>query len=145
MKYDYDSIKQGSSIAAEPLVSYVAMATPLRLIHRSRLGISRSTFMNIAKDIKRSVIELAEILPSSYSTLTKKEVFDKATSEHIFMIQELFNYGVEVFGDLNKFNAWLNIAVPSFEGVTPFSLLDTSFGIDLVKEELHKIDHGLPV
>ncbi len=129
----------------EAQVAYLSIPQPLRLIHKSRQGITRISLIKIARTMNRPVLELAEVLPSSYSTLTKKEVFDKATSEHILLLQAIFEYGVEVFGDLDKFNTWLDIPVRSFEDATPFTLLDTSFGIDLVRSELHKLDYGLPV
>jgi len=134
-----------ANLVMEAMSSYGRPPSPLRLVHRSRQGVTRTALNTISKKIKRPVGVLAEILPSSYSTLTKKEVFDKATSGHILLIDQIFTYGIEVFGDLDRFNQWLDIPVGSFSGATPFSLLDTSFGIDLVKEELHKLDYGLPV
>lgn len=131
-------------IAADAAVAYGMQPSPLRLVHKSRAGISRPDLMSFAKHIERSLLELAEILPSSYSTLTKKEVFDKATSEHILQLRELFIQGAEVFGDIPHFNAWLDQPVEIYEDASSFSLLDTSFGIALISEALHKIDFGLP-
>ena len=129
----------------ESFTPYHKIPRPMTMIHQSRQGIGRKAFNRFARDIRRPVLDLAEILPSSYSTLTKKEVFDKATSQQIILLQKLFAYGTEVFGDIDIFNEWLDIELGSLEGVTPFSILDTSFGIELIEMELYKIDHGLPV
>jgi len=132
-------------MAMEAMSPYGSPPAPLRLVHRSRQGVTRKALNHLSRKIGRSVSLLAEILPASYSTLTKKEVFDKATSGHILLIEGIFSYGVEVFGDLDKFNQWLDIPVSGLDDATPFSLLDTSFGIELIKDELSKIDYGLPV
>lgn len=128
----------------DPTLAYVAMTSPLRLVHRSREGVSRSQLNAISKSMRRTVLELSTVLPSSYSSLTKKEIFDKATSEHILMIRELFDYGLEVFGDINKFNSWLDMPSARYDHSSSFSMLDTSFGIGMVKEDLYRIDFGLP-
>lgn len=125
-------------------LAYAQQPNPLRLIYKSREGISRQSLNHLAKDMRRSVQELAEILPSSYSTLTKKNLFDKSTSEHILLLKALYEYGIDVFGNVSRFNSWLDTPVGYFDNATLYSLLDTSFGIDLVKQELAKIDLGMP-
>ncbi|MFT4566680.1 MAG: hypothetical protein ACI9FN_001641 [Saprospiraceae bacterium] len=114
-------------------------------MHQSRAGIKRIDLLSYAKEINRTLLALAEILPSSYSTLTKKDIFDKATSEHIIQLKTLYEQGIEVFNDLVSFNTWLDQPVEAYEGASSFSLLDTSFGIKLVSDELIRIDYGLPV
>ena len=99
--------------------------------------------MAFVKEVKQSVSALAEVIPASYSSLTKKDRYDKATSERMVELAEVFAQGTEVFGDVIKFNSWLESPSQPLGGVTPFSLLDTSIGISLVKDELGKIDYGL--
>ena len=55
----------------------------------------------------------------------------------------LIRYGREVFGDEKKFNLWLNTENLSLGSVRPKELLDSSFGIDLLKDELTRIEHGI--
>ena len=113
------------------------------LISSIRRGITRRQFMAFVKEVKQSVSALAEVIPASYSSLTKKDRYDKATSERMVELAEVFAQGTEVFGDVIKFNSWLESPSQPLGGVTPFSLLDTSIGISLVKDELGKIDYGL--
>jgi len=77
------------------------------VIVAARNGVKRTDFIAFAKLISQSVAALAEIIPASYSTLTKKRVYDKETSERIFEIAELYSLGKEVFGSISTFNNWL--------------------------------------
>lgn len=130
-------------VAHDPAVPMTYQAHR-QLIEAARAGVKRADFDLFLKRIKRSLVALAEILPASYSSLTKRKVYDTKTSEHILELAELYRVGLDVFGDIQRFNAWLDLPAPSLEGKTPFSLLDTSFGMDLIKVELQKIDYGLP-
>lgn len=135
-----DYIKSPSDLLAvtEPWSSYA-----LELIEASRRGIQREEFIDFAKQIKQSIQSLSRVIPASYSSLSKKDVFDQETSERIYEIAQIYAIGQEVFGDIDRFNDWLNSVSIPLGGVTPFSLLDTSFGVDLIKKELSRIDYGL--
>lgn len=133
------------NIFAEPAVAYTSGSGSLSLVHRSREGVTKKDFNDFAKSIQRSVLELAQILAVSYSTLTKKSRYDKSTSEHILALRQLFMYGMDVFGDIQAFNTWLDEPRSAYEGSSLYSLLDTVFGIEIVSSELRKLDYGLPV
>ena len=120
-----------------------SFAYGMNLIESARQGVSRADFVDFAKRIKRSVQSLARIIPASYSSLSKKQSFDLKTSERILAIAEVYALGIEVFGDIDRFNHWLNAISLPLGGKTPFSILDTSFGIELVKKEIGRIDHGI--
>lgn len=55
----------------------------------------------------------------------------------------LNKYGIEVFGNQDKFNRWLNIKMLLGVGIKPKSLLDSSFGIQMLKNELSRIEYGI--
>jgi uncharacterized protein (DUF2384 family) len=55
----------------------------------------------------------------------------------------LFNKGVSVFGNTSNFLAWINSKSIPLGGVKPIDLLDNSFGINMVRDELIKIEHGI--
>jgi putative toxin-antitoxin system antitoxin component (TIGR02293 family) len=125
------------------LIEEPTVASREKIIQASRRGVAREDFNSFARSIHQSVANLSKIIPASYSTLTKKATFDKATSEHIFKLAELYAYGRDIFGDVNTFNHWLQRESKPLGSVTPYSLLDTGYGIGLVMEELGRIDHGI--
>jgi uncharacterized protein (DUF2384 family) len=63
--------------------------------------------------------------------------------ENIIQISELYNLGIEVFGDKDKFNIWLETQNLALGGIRPKELLDNSFGIGLLKDELLRIEQGI--
>jgi len=75
----------------------------------------------------------------------KKEMksFDTIQSEKILQITLLYKKGIDVFGDKTKFDTWLisnNIALGN---IKPKDLLDNAFGINLLNDELIRIEHGV--
>lgn len=122
----------------EPLTAY-----NLDLIEACRKGVSRNDFLAFVKRIGESIQSLSEIMPSSYSSLTKKKIYDSETSERILELASLYAFGQEVFGDMRVFKDWLHRKSMALGGNTPFSLLDTSFGFQMVRDELGRIDYGI--
>lgn len=139
LKYKSFKITPNDVLAmSEPIYSY-----GFDLIVASREGVLRTDFVEFAKNIKHSMQSLSSIIPASYSSLTKKKVFDLETSERIFELAELYARGKDVFGSIDTFNDWLHTVSIPLGGESPFSLLDTSFGIEIVKNEIGRIDHGV--
>lgn len=51
--------------------------------------------------------------------------------------------GVEVFEDKDKFLAWIEQPNKGLAGKTPMSLLKSRFGIEMVLDELGRIEYGV--
>lgn len=64
-------------------------------------------------------------------------------TESIIQILIFFNLGFDVFGKLEKFYNWLNKEYIAIGGKAPKELLNSSFGIDLLKDELNRIQFGV--
>lgn len=84
----------------------------------------------------------------SERTLQRYEKENKAfvapQAERILAIALLYKKGVSVFGSKEAFNAWLQLDNLALGQVKPISLLDSSFGISLLHDELGKIEYGIP-
>jgi uncharacterized protein (DUF2384 family) len=63
-------------------------------------------------------------------------------SELILKLILLYKKGIEIFGNTESFNNW--VSKPSFGlgSIVPYSLLNTTTGIDLIFEELVRIEFG---
>jgi putative toxin-antitoxin system antitoxin component (TIGR02293 family) len=59
------------------------------------------------------------------------------------LIAEVAARGSEVFEDKEKFIGWLNMPSVAFAQKTPLSLLNSKFGVDMVLDELGRIEHGV--
>ena len=73
----------------------------------------------------------------------EKRAFDPLQSEKIVEIAMLFKLGEEVFGSKVNFNTWLQTESLPLNKIKPIELIDNSFGIGLVKDELIRIEHGV--
>ncbi len=117
--------------------------TKLKIIHAARNGVTRSDLKKFSLRVALPITKISEIVPASYSTLAKKSNYDKEVSERLFEIAEVYAKGFEVFGDEKKFTRWLNKPNMAVGGDIPFSLLDTSYGVQLVLNEITRIDYGI--
>ncbi len=119
----------------------------LAIIEIVRNGISYKDFNKIADDTPFSLTEWANYLQLSERTIQRNQKENKSfqpiQSERIVELSMLYKYGVEVFGDKDNFNIWLNSKSISLGGRTPKDLLDTKFGISMVRDELGRIEHGI--
>ncbi len=119
----------------------------LHLIDKVRHGISFSVFSHIVSFSPFTWPDWSTFMHLSERSMQryKKEqkAFDPLQSEKIVEISRLYQRGVEVFGSSRKFDAWLTSPIVSLDGHTPKSFLDSSFGIQLINDELGRIEHGV--
>lgn len=138
-----------NSILNEAAISYQTLGNKsiMSLIKTVREGISFSAFMALVNKSPFNVNEWSAFLHLSERTMQryKKEekAFDPIHSEKILEITLLYKKGVEVFGDTERFNAWLQANNIALGNVKPRELLDNTFGISLLKDELGRIEHGV--
>ena len=137
------------SIFNEAAVSYQALGNKniISLIHTVRQGISFAAFMNLVDRSPFNLSEWSVFLHLSERTMQryKKEEkkFDPIHSEKILEITMLYRKGAEVFGDAERFSSWLNANSIALGNIKPKDLLDNSFGISLLKDELGRIEYGV--
>jgi len=119
----------------------------LFLIKKSREGMKYAAFAKFQNDITLKSSDWSNILHLSERTLQryKKEKINFAPiySEKIIEIRLLFNKGIDVFGNKENFTQWLNSKNIALGGIQPISLLDNTFGIMLIKDQLTRIEHGI--
>lgn len=87
--------------------------------------------------------EFETILPVSISSLQKKEIYSKETSERIYELARLFGLVYEVFDSKNDFRTWLNTPLKTLGNKKPFDLLDSSFVFELVENEIVRIQYNI--
>lgn len=117
------------------------------IINLIREGIPYKDFNRMTDYLPFSFSEWARFLQISERTLQRnqkeKKSFQPTQSEKIVELSMLYQFGVDVFGDKDSFDTWLNSKSNSLGGEVPKELLDTRFGISLVKDELGRILHGV--
>jgi len=134
---------------SEPTVSYgyADDNNIMNLITLVRNGIAFKAFEKFTRNFPYTLSEWSQFLHLSERSMQryKKEnrVFDPLQSEKILEIVMLFKLGEEVFASAEKFIFWLDTENLALGGLKPVSLIDSSFGISLLKDELTRIEHGI--
>lgn len=117
------------------------------LIDAVRQGISYPDFEKIYKGAPFLLSEWANFLQISERTIQRNEKekkgFQPIQSERIIDIAMLYQYGLGVFDDKENLDIWLNSRSIALGGRTPRELLDTRWGVGMVKDELGRIEQGI--
>ena len=117
------------------------------LIQLSREGLDYQTFEEIVARLPFNLQEWAKFLGVSERTLIRVRKENKSlgtsSTDKVIRITQLYQKGVEVFRDEEKFRDWLDTRIMVVGGVKPKSLLDTSFGLELVDNTLGQIEYGI--
>jgi putative toxin-antitoxin system antitoxin component (TIGR02293 family) len=120
--------------------------TRMDLIDLSRKGVSKESLLHLAQSMGLPVSKMAALLPVTERTIQRyapKEHFDRVVSENILHLAEVVARGIEVFEDNDRFMTWIDQPSTALGGRSPKSLLSSRFGIDMVLDELTRIEHGV--
>ena len=136
-----------SNVIMEPLlVKYgSSIDNPMVTVMMAHKGIPVSAFNDVSKLFGRKE-RLAELLNVSVKTMQRYQKEDKKlnplNSEMVLKFIALFKHGLAVFGLKKAFLNWLDKPAIGLGDMRPFELMKTSNGIDLVKDELVRIEYG---
>lgn len=115
----------------------------MELIGRIREGVKKADWKDLIQFTGSTEKEFENILPGSISSMQKKAVYDKETSERIYELAKLFGLGYEVFDDKEDFKQWLMTPSKTLGNKIPFELLDSSFGFQMVENEIVRIQYNV--
>jgi putative toxin-antitoxin system antitoxin component (TIGR02293 family) len=120
--------------------------TSLDLVKLGGRGVSKGTVIRLAKHLSIGLKGIAPLLLVNERTIQRLgagKVFSRHVSERILRIAVVVARGEEVFGDHERFTSWLKEPNKAMAGQTPFHLLASDFGIDIILDELGRIEHGI--
>lgn len=124
-------------------------ADRMLMIDVIREGVPYSFFNLIQELAPFSENDWSRFLDISTKSLQRYKQDDRAfkssQSEKIIEVAEVTNLGMDVFGDSDRFKAWLNTPNFSLGNAKPIDLLADSYGKELVMGELTRINHGILV
>ena len=109
--------------------------------------ITYSVFEEIQKLSSLTNQDWATILNVSTRSLQRykeeNQLFKPIHSEKIIEIGEIFLIGIEVFGNSQKFNLWLETPNFALGNLKPLELLSDSYGQQLIINEITRINYGI--
>lgn len=115
----------------------------MELIENIRQGVKKTDWKQLIQFTGSTEKEFEHILPGSISSMQKKSVYSKETSERIYELARLFGLGYEVFDTKQDFKQWLLTPSRALGHKIPFELLDSSFGFEMVENEITRIQYNV--
>jgi len=115
----------------------------LEMIESIHSGVKKSDWKAFIKYLESTEKEFENILPASISSMQKKSVYSPETSERIYELAKLFNLGYTVFDTKNNFKQWLKTPSKVLANKQPFELLNSSFGFEIVENEINRIKYNV--
>lgn len=121
--------------------------TGMERVETIRAGIPYGSIEEISKKLNNPIKSVLQILGLPQTTYNKKksenQLLESRESELIMLIQELIDFGLEVFNyEEEKFQRWLKKPNISLGGNSPESMLDTITGINEVRYSLNRLEFG---
>lgn len=109
-------------------------------------GVPATRFFEIADLTGYRREQLAQVFDTSLKTFQRYEreqrKLNPQDSEKVLKIMALFQTGESVFGSAAAFRRWMDKPAYGLGDQVPFDLLHTSGGIDLLMDELMRIEYG---
>ena len=152
------SIQDATSLATEPAVAYSALESGFRKLAKVdfddkfkyltiiRGGLKSDVLFDFMKIASLHIDEMAHLLHLNSRTLRRVEdgaILDVDISEKLVELIRLYKLGHEVFGDVAVFNTWMKREIKGIDGHRPINIVDTSVGVEIVRDELMRLSYGV--
>lgn len=111
-----------------------------------REGLPKQALDSFQDNTGLSLQEVADILRTSDRTLRRYTAVQKLSpdqTERLIEVAGVYSRGAEVFGSLDTFKEWMDRPILAFGHHKPKDYLDTSIGIELILNELGRIEQGI--
>lgn len=117
------------------------------IVMNSLNGVKANVFYDLVTISGLNKNQLAEdVFEISLKTINRykqdKKRLNARNSEIVLKLLALYKKGIEVFGELEDFNKWLTKRAFGLGDKIPYKMMNTSTGIDLIFEELVRIEYG---
>lgn len=133
----YKPQQKNCNILQEPSVSYMAH----NYYEMANARISKKYIKEVVRRAKLSVPELINLLPISIDTYKRKTEFNSRVTEKVLEVEEVYHKGLAAFGD--SFYQWMDTTNVALGNIRPKELLQNSFGIRILLDEIGRLEHGI--
>lgn len=119
--------------------------TDFDLAYLAENGVPKATIQHLADSAGLDIKELISLLPVTPRNLLRyndTDLLSNVVSDHLIALADLFSIGTRALGK-EYFLDWLNSNILSLGDKKPFHFLRTHAGIELIKTELGRIEHGI--
>ena len=142
-----DLIKVNNNFAKRVIARYHKhFADSFKLLAACQKGLNAEAVLDFISVSRLPNSDVGYLLNKSVITLTRHEAYGRllnaTTSEKLLCLFALYERGISVFGSVDEFNSWLAMPAFGLGQLAPLSMLNTINGIQLVANELGRIEHG---
>ena len=109
-------------------------------------GIKSSLFSDVvtltgySRDLVAGWLDISNKTLINYEKQSKE--LNPANSELLLKIIQVFEKGLKIFGERVQFKRWLEKPAYGLGGFVPLEMMRTSGGVDLIIDELSRIEYG---
>jgi uncharacterized protein (DUF2384 family) len=91
-----------------------------------------------------NVSDIAKATGTTERTLIRNTAkpLNKQISEHALEVAKLSGFGVDYFGDVKRWNQWLDIPNLQFDNHCPGELMNTIRGRELMRRVINGLQYG---
>jgi putative toxin-antitoxin system antitoxin component (TIGR02293 family) len=160
----YRLIDTSTSLLNDPLTAYFTQYQPMlrvqnisfndlldnkmRMVETIHIGISYDLYSAVASLLPFTDTQWADLLGISTKSLTRYKtedahVFKSLQSEKILEVAEVMLKGHEVLESASSFDKWVMSPSVALGGKSPYQLMSSSYGKELVMDELNRIEYGI--
>ena len=146
---DLDQVSEPAAVYSKPdSFSSHIFKDNYSLIKKANEGVKTEVFYTLAEKINMPEKILASIINLSPRTISnyrdQEKDLDPNYSEHLLKIVKLYKLGIDIFGNVKEFSAWMERPFYNSDE-KPLDFLNTSGGVDLIAEEIEKLAQGYPL
>jgi putative toxin-antitoxin system antitoxin component (TIGR02293 family) len=98
------------------------------------------TLTGFSRDLVAGWLDISNKTLLNYEKQSKR--LNPASAELLLKIILLFEKGLKIFGERKPFKRWLEKPAYGLGGIIPLEMMHTSGGVDLVIDELTRIEYG---
>jgi putative toxin-antitoxin system antitoxin component (TIGR02293 family) len=123
-----------------------ASMTAFEKMEMVKTGLTKKDIEMLKQKASLDYDDLAYLLSVTRATLINKkgdEKFSPVLSERVIAIADIYSYGLEIFEDSELLNDWIIQSNRALGGNTPFSLMNTQFGREEVRNIIGRIAYGV--
>ncbi len=119
---------------------------PALLVNTAGKGLEMQFFDQLIKLTGMNKKELAGIIDATPKTIDNRRLgkrrLGRIESEQLLQLLVLYKKGEEVFANIDAFAGWLRKPAVGLGGNQPFQLIHSPQGINMVMDELSRIEYG---
>ena len=128
---------QGSEIDVNSNLGYV------NLVEEGLEANAIESFIKASELNQKQVSKLIHLSERTIQRSSPNKKLDCLTSERLVSLSRIYFLGSRIFGGKQKFVKWIKRPNRGMQGKEPIKLMETNLGLEMVRDELQRIESGV--